>query len=213
MAQSQATKPLSKAGIAFFSSLCATTFGLGCWQAQRYYEKIDMIEARNQESLMEPQALEKNAKCSIAEQQGVREDKITQRGFGPITVQGEFAHQYEILIGPRGPPPGAISSSGPNSGRSSGGMSSSPQGYYVITPLKRNFGMGTVLVNRGWVPRQYVLQNAAWDRPNGTVNIVGVASKTERKLNMNIMKLKLAFFIDKFVHVYTLSSLSKIKLL
>lgn len=58
-------------------------------------------------------------------------------------------------------------------------MSSSPQGYFVITPLVRAQNMGTVLINRGWVPRQYVQQNAAWNRPRGMVKVVGVPVKTE----------------------------------
>lgn len=58
-------------------------------------------------------------------------------------------------------------------------MSSSPQGFFVITPLERSHRMGTVLINRGWVPRQYVQQNAAWNRPKGVVEIVGVPTKTE----------------------------------
>jgi cytochrome oxidase assembly protein ShyY1 len=55
------------------------------------------------------------------------------------------------------------------------------KGYYVVTPFERNQNMGTILVNRGWVPRQYVQQNAPWDRPTGLVKLVGIPSKTERK--------------------------------
>jgi surfeit locus 1 family protein len=204
MAHQAAAQPLSKGGIAFFSSLCATTFGLGSWQAQRYFEKIDLVQLRKEELGKEPQQLEKNATCSLVErnfgnestnantntnvnananavQKGDADIADVDRGFGPVSVKGKFMHEYEILVGPRGPPPGAISSSGPNSGRSSGGMSSSPQGFFVITPFSRCDDMGIVLVNRGWVPRQYVMQNASWGRPNGVVTVVGVASKTERE--------------------------------
>jgi cytochrome oxidase assembly protein ShyY1 len=45
-----AASGLSPAGTLFFSSLCASTFGLGCWQAQRYVEKIEQIEQREEES-------------------------------------------------------------------------------------------------------------------------------------------------------------------
>lgn len=103
----------------------------------------------------------------------------TPRGFRPVFVEGRYNHDLELLVGPRGPPPGAISATGPNSGRSSGGMSSSPQGYFVVTPLIRKNNLGTILVNRGWVPRQYVQQNAPWDRPSGMVKLVGIPSQTE----------------------------------
>lgn len=134
-----ASAGLSKGGIAFFSSLCVSTFGLGCWQSQRYFEKIELMAQRDTELLMDPLPLEKDAKCSRAD--GTKTGNETnvmntntntntneiKRGFRPVHVEGTFQHDQELLVGPRGPPPGAISSSGPNSGRSSGGMSSSPQ--------------------------------------------------------------------------------------
>ena len=55
------------------------------------------------------------------------------------------------------------------------------QGYFVVTPLIRKNNLGTILVNRGWVPRQYVQQNAPWDRPSGMVKLVGIPSQTESK--------------------------------
>jgi len=60
------------------------------------------------------------------------------------------------------------------------------KGYFVITPLIRTNDMGTVLVNRGWVPMQYVKQKIEWDRPSGTVSIVGVPSRTERESSWEI---------------------------
>lgn len=216
---------LSATGLAFFSSLCASTFGLGCWQAQRYFEKIEMVAIREEEMKVEPgDSLEKDARCSYAEimaaisgtsgngggggsSSGDGESAVTKGGedqsssssqsssrnssivipttsteereFSCLKVRGQFRHEDEVLVGPRGPPPAAISATGPNSGRSAGGMSSSPQGFYVITPMVRAHNMGTVLINRGWVPRQYVQQNAAWNRPRGVVEIIGVPIKTE----------------------------------
>ena len=57
------------------------------------------------------------------------------KSYRRVNLQGKYQHDKQILIGPRGPPPGALAESGPNSGRSGGGMSSSTQGYWVITPL------------------------------------------------------------------------------
>ena len=127
--------------------------------------------------------------------------------FRRLTVRGSYDHSREILMGPRGPPPGALASTGPGSGRSSGGMSSSPQGYFVVTPLRvvgvgggNGNGVGdgrtTILVNRGWVPMAYVKQQQQqqqqqssngstkqsfpWSRPTGTVALVGVETTTEQ---------------------------------
>jgi len=140
MAQAS-TKTLSNGGIAFFSSLCISTFGLGFWQTQRYFEKKEMVLRRKEELAMSPiMNLERNPTCSTKEIIGSKlgDTNITSLdnpsvsnkrdyGYTRICIEGLFRHQDEILVGPRGPPPGAISASGPNSGRSSGGMSSSPQ--------------------------------------------------------------------------------------
>jgi len=44
----------SKSGTIFFSSLCVGTFGLGCWQTKRYFEKIEQVEQRKHDLKMDP---------------------------------------------------------------------------------------------------------------------------------------------------------------
>lgn len=58
---------LSTGGTVFFSSLCVSTFGLGSWQAKRYFEKIEQVHQREKELAQDPLELEKDAKCSILE--------------------------------------------------------------------------------------------------------------------------------------------------
>ena len=55
-------------GKIFFPSLCLLTLGLGVWQTQRYFEKVDMVQKREDDLRMEPlsgfdewQKLKKNA--------------------------------------------------------------------------------------------------------------------------------------------------------
>jgi surfeit locus 1 family protein len=197
---------LSTLGTLFFGGLCASTFGLGCWQSVRYFEKVDQMQARDEELKAPPVPLKRftaaadtadsNTNGSDAtkdnnqQQQQQRRQQHEPPSFRRVITRGTFDHAREMLVGPRGPPPGALSSTGPSSGRSSGGMSSSPQGYYVVTPLRVASGDGadsggnnnnTILVNRGWVPLSYVKQNAGtWSQPRGVVQVVGVETLTEQ---------------------------------
>lgn len=183
---------LSTGGTVFFSSLCVSTFGLGSWQAKRYFEKIEQVHQREKELAQDPLELEKDAKCSLLESMAIGDNRNGNgvgnantdieiaRGHRPFSLTGKFRHENEILVGPRGPPLGALGQTGPNSGRSQGGMASSPQGFYCLTPFERANNMGTVIVNRGWIPRSFVQQNASWQRPNGILTLVAVPSKTEQ---------------------------------
>ena len=108
---------LDLSGKIFFGSLCAGTLYLGTWQTRRYFEKMDLIDQRTRELEEEPVPLLLNSGASTT----------TATGFRRCLVEGRFRHENEMLVGLRGPPPGALAASGPASGRSEGGMSSSPQ--------------------------------------------------------------------------------------
>jgi surfeit locus 1 family protein len=179
---------LSTSGKVFFGSLCVTTFGLGCWQTQRYCQKIDLIAEREEQLKLEPLT------TTLPQQQNQQQQQF-QQDFRRRLVSGTYDHKAEVLVGPRGPPPGALAQDGPSSGRSGGGMSSSPQGYFVVTPLKCSDGQ-TILINRGWIPRQLVKNDSphtpamspansaaatmAWNRPTQKVQVIGVPSPTEQ---------------------------------
>ena len=112
---------LSPLGKAFFGSLCAGTFGLGCWQTQRFFEKQELMAQREHDLSLDPEPLTSDHNTLSLRRK---------------VVQGAYRHDKEVLVGPRGPPPGAMASSGPSSGRAGGGMSSSPQ---VITDAEMTF--------------------------------------------------------------------------
>lgn len=194
---SEAEAGLSTLGTLFFGGLCASTFGLGCWQSVRYFEKMDQMQVRDDELKAPPVQLHRFTAAiadSNTDGSDATNDKKRQQqheaSFRRLFATGAFDHSREMLVGPRGPPPGALSSTGPSSGRSSGGMSSSPQGYYVVTPLRiagsnnnsSHSHSHTILVNRGWVPMSYVKQRNAgtWSRPNGIVKVVGVETSAEQ---------------------------------
>lgn len=194
---------LSTGGIVFFGGLCAGTFGLGGWQAKRFFEKVELVERRERELAMPPVELEPHAMMSKDEflalsdkpqkknssvtdfffgssSNSATDDEPNEQRFRRVHVSGEFRHEDEILVGPRGPPLDTMGTKGPMSGRSGGGMGTSPMGYFVITPLTRSEGHGTILVNRGWVPMMYEKKSYDWERPLHEVQIVGVTTQAEK---------------------------------
>eukprot|EP00984_Skeletonema_dohrnii_P025203 scaffold14322_cov87-Skeletonema_dohrnii-CCMP3373.AAC.4 len=123
-------------GKIFFPSLCAITFTLGTWQTKRYFEKIDMAQKRKDDLSLDPLSFEQwRLNNADSESEGSSGD-VKSKSYRRVTIQGKFDHTNSILVGPRGPPPGALATTGPNSGMGGGGgMSSSMQGYWVVTPL------------------------------------------------------------------------------
>ena len=162
-------------GRVFFSSLCLLTFGLGSWQTRRYFEKVKMVEKREHDLSLDPIPTFDEWRATKGTTTTRRDgdgkstsDAAPPKSYRRVRLRGEYRHGDEILIGPRGPPPGALAESGPNSGRGGGGgMSSSAQGYLVVTPF--------AIVSRDAVPR-----------PRGTASASGlrgdeVARSKEKK--------------------------------
>jgi cytochrome oxidase assembly protein ShyY1 len=153
---SSASVHLSTSGKVFFGSLCAGTFGLGVWQVKRLMEKILLVEERQSQLKMEPSTnLEFN-----------------KFPYQRRLIQGILRHDKEVLIGPRGAPPGVSmprrglsAMNGKTGNQSTSGMSAGPQGYHVLTPLELSEGTSDrrmVWINRGWVPKTMV---AGVDQP------------------------------------------------
>ncbi|GMH56123.1 hypothetical protein TL16_g02063 [Triparma laevis f. inornata] len=149
-----------------FGGLCVGTAGLGMWQ--RYYDKIELIE--------------KQAKV-LADPSRFALPLEDPRLVTTQTLTGRYLHEDEVLLGPRGPPPGALSKDGPNSGRGGGGIASSPQGYYVITPFLLTSGTSrgeVVLVNRGWDQRHMKKKVTDWDWVRPRSNLVQIKAVTQK---------------------------------
>ena len=121
------------AGGIFFSSLCLGTFGLGVWQTQRYFDKVEMVQKRDDDLSLAPVDFNEWQTKKIVSTDG-DDSSDGGRSYRRVRLQGKFRHEHEVLVGLRGPPAGALSATGPNSGRG-GGMSSGTQGYMVVTPL------------------------------------------------------------------------------
>jgi cytochrome oxidase assembly protein ShyY1 len=160
--------PIGLAGTLFFGSLCVGTFALGVWQTQRYFEKQQLIAQREYELSLSP----------VTSIHNLDDPTVSFRRW---QLTGRYRHEYELLVGPRAPPH-----------QESSGLSSSPQGYYVVTPMELDHGW--VLVNRGWVPRNRVPTPSHrrpavtpatldWERPEGPVTVTVVPTKPEGTLH------------------------------
>jgi len=125
-------------GKIFFPSLCAITFTLGTWQTKRYFEKIDMVQKRKDDLSLDSLSFDQ-WRLNNDDSDNSESGDVKTKSYRRVTIQGKFDHTNSILVGPRGPPPGALATTGPNSGMGGGGgMSSSMQGYWVVTPLVVN---------------------------------------------------------------------------
>ena len=106
-----------------FLPVFVVLLGLGTWQVQRLAWKNDLIETRAERIAAPPLTL---MQAKAAESPGVVE-------YRPIRVTGAFqpAHRFRLL----------------------NRVHAGTQGSHLIVPMVLENGQGTVMVDRGWVPR------------------------------------------------------------
>jgi len=154
-------------GKLFFSSISLGAAALGVWQTKRYKWKVETIDEMTA-------SLQSTLFLSLP-------DSTTQRALGEyvrekcstkgrkVSLSGEFVHEKEVLLGPRSAPANLIANSAQ-------GLAVNPQGYFVITPLKRSDGT-VIFVNRGWVG----INEKSWGRPNGNVTLKAIFVNGEKE--------------------------------
>ncbi|XP_018496483.1 surfeit locus protein 1 isoform X1 [Galendromus occidentalis] len=130
----------------------AIAFGLGCWQIRRREWKTALIDTIDAKTKAPPVELPSDLR------------DLDDMEYQTVRVRGVFDHDEEVYIGPRGDV-------------EKGGI-----GFFVITPLKLEDRDYSILINRGWVPREKT--NPATRREGqipGVVEIEGVVRKSEPK--------------------------------
>ncbi|KAF8773765.1 Surfeit locus protein 1 like protein [Argiope bruennichi] len=127
-------KEIGVSGYALLS-VPITTFCLGTWQVKRRAWKLNLIEEVKTKHKAEPVELPDDL------------DKLSTMEYRRVHVRGTFDHTKELYIGPR--------QQITNKDEGGGGIISSPTqiGYLVITPFHLTDKNITILVNRGWVPK------------------------------------------------------------
>jgi len=146
----------------------AAAFGLGLWQYQRRYWKLNLIADLDEKTHCMPIDLPDSL------------SNMKWLEYRPVKATGVFDHSREHYIGPR-----SLLKMGEE--QQSLGLSSNPDtiGWHVVTPFKLTQGPMAgkeILVNRGWVPKNQLQPSS---RPQGQVEgeveMSGIVRSTEAR--------------------------------
>ncbi|RMJ22760.1 COX1 assembly protein [Aspergillus sp. HF37] len=139
-------------GLIILALIPIISFALGTWQIQRLEWKTNLI-AKYEDHLVKP---------PLPLPPAVDPDAISEFDYRRVHATGRFRHDQEMLIGPR--------------------IREGQNGFFVITPLERDNGQSTVLVNRGWISKKLRDQK---DRvlgvPQGEVTVEGLLREPLKK--------------------------------
>ncbi|KAJ5288550.1 hypothetical protein N7478_001580 [Penicillium angulare] len=119
-------------GLIIIALIPILSFALGSWQVQRLDWKTKLV-AKFEDRLVRP---------PLPLPPRIDPDAIAEFDYRRVHATGHFKHDKEMLIGPR--------------------MWEGEDGFMVVTPLEREDGQSTVLVNRGWISKKMMDQK---DRP------------------------------------------------
>ncbi|XP_028274502.1 surfeit locus protein 1 [Parambassis ranga] len=147
----------------FLLLIPATTFGLGTWQVKRRQWKLKLIDELTQLTTAEPIPLPLDP------------HELNNLEYRRVRVRGQYDHSKELYILPRSPVDPE------KEAREAGRLSSSAEsGANVITPFYCTDLGVTILVNRGYVPRQKIRpETRTKGQVEGEVEVVGVVRLTE----------------------------------
>nr|XP_057919495.1 surfeit locus protein 1 [Doryrhamphus excisus] len=149
----------------FLLLIPATTFGLGTWQVKRRQWKLQLIDELAKLTSAEPIPLP------------VDPHELQQLEYRRVRVRGRYDHAKELYILPRSPVDPE------KEAREAGRLSSSGEtGANVVTPFHCTELGISILVNRGYVPKQKVRPETRMKgQVEGEVEVVGVVRLTEQR--------------------------------
>ncbi|XP_071948161.1 surfeit locus protein 1-like isoform X2 [Antedon mediterranea] len=146
-------------------SIPVITFCLGTWQVKRRKWKLNLIEELHNKTTALPVPL-----C-------LDQGKLAELEYCRVSVKGRFEHSKEMLLMPRH----LVTNNMENQG---GSLFSSQgeSGAQVITPFHCTELGKTILVNRGWVPRNRVKpETRVGGQITDEVTIVGIVRSSEKR--------------------------------
>ncbi|XP_032674329.1 surfeit locus protein 1 isoform X2 [Odontomachus brunneus] len=141
-------------------------FGLGTWQIKRWRWKLNLIDNLEQRTTAEPIDLPLNLY------------ELEDKEYYRVKIKGKFIYDKEFLIGPR-----SLIIKGQGLSEKGGGVFSSKSntGYYVVTPFKLEDRDMTIMVNRGWIPKNARFTYKQEDKITNSMEIVGIVRTTEKR--------------------------------
>ncbi|XP_036418841.1 surfeit locus protein 1 [Colossoma macropomum] len=142
-----------------------TTFGLGTWQVKRRQWKLKLIQELQNLTTADPIPLPTDPV------------ELKDLEYRRVKVRGRFDHSQELYILPRSPVDPE------REAREAGRLSSSVEsGANVITPFYcTDLGI-TILVNRGYVPKNKIRQETRMKgQVTEEVDLVGIVRLTEQR--------------------------------
>ncbi|XP_034403300.1 surfeit locus protein 1 [Cyclopterus lumpus] len=149
----------------FLLLIPVTTFGLGTWQVKRRQWKMQLIDELTRLTAAEPIPLPLDP------------TELKSLEYRRVRVRGRYDHSRELYVLPRSPVDPE------KEAREAGRLASSGEtGANVITPFRcTDLGI-TILVNRGYVPRQKMRPETRMKgQVEGEVEVVGVVRLTEKR--------------------------------
>uniref|UniRef100_A0AC35TNZ6 SURF1-like protein n=1 Tax=Rhabditophanes sp. KR3021 TaxID=114890 RepID=A0AC35TNZ6_9BILA len=146
----------------------AFTFSLGCWQVQRWYWKVQLIDE-----------LKKQIALNVVQFPFEDLSKLETMEFNKVELEGEFIHEREFLIFPRGRFDPEFQKNDRGGGLIASNTSSS-SGAHIIAPFKIKGTDLIVMVNRGWVPQTHMAKSARKGTfPTGPQRLTAIIRKSE----------------------------------
>ncbi|XP_061554862.1 surfeit locus protein 1 isoform X1 [Phycodurus eques] len=149
----------------FLLLIPAATFGLGTWQVKRRQWKLQLIDDLTRLTAAEPVPLP------------VDPLELTGLEYRRVRARGRYQHDKELYVLPRSPVDPE------KEAREAGRLSSSGEtGANVVTPFHcTDLGI-TILVNRGYVPKQKIKPESRMKgQVEDEVDVVGVVRLTETR--------------------------------
>lgn len=149
----------------FLLLIPATTFGLGTWQVKRREWKLQLIDELKKLTTAEPIAMPADP------------HELNNLEYRRVKVRGRYDHSQELYIMPRSPVDPE------REAREAGRITSSGEiGANVIAPFHcTDLGI-TILVNRGYVPRQKIKPETRMKgQVENEVEVVGIVRLTEHR--------------------------------